>query len=189
MSLVREGKLSAGDDASRNSSDEFDVLGNLRLLPKFSERDRESFFSLFERVANVRNWPESARTLMQCVLSSRAKGAYSALSDVESKSYSSVKSAVLRTCELVPEAYRQRLRSWKKGENHSHLEFARDLNSHFTHWYSASEVNDFAGLCELMVLEQFKSSIPVQVATHVSDQKAKSAGEAAALADECVDTD
>ena len=186
LSLVREGRLSAGD-VSRNSSDESDVLGNLRLVPKFSEKDPESFFSLFERVADVRNWPDTARTLMlQCVLTGRAQEAYSALSDAESKSYGSVKAAVLRAYELVPEAYRQRFRTWKKGENQSHLEFARDLNSHFTRWYSASEVNDFEGLCELMVLEQFKNSIPVQVATYVSEQKAKNAGEAPALADEYV---
>lgn len=45
----------------------FDVLGNLRLLPKFNEKDPETFFSLFERVADTRKWPESSRTLMpQC---------------------------------------------------------------------------------------------------------------------------
>ncbi|XP_027132202.1 uncharacterized protein LOC113745020 isoform X1 [Larimichthys crocea] len=166
--------------------DKFKLNAEL-LLPKVSEKDPESFFSLFERVAEVRNWPESARTLMlQCVLTGRAQEAYAALNDTESKSYSAVKSAVLRAYELVPEAYRQRFRTWKKGENQSHLEFVRDLNLHFTRWYSASDVNDFEGLCELMVLEQFKSSIPVQVATYISEQKAKNAGEAAALADEYV---
>lgn len=97
--------------------DSFDVLGNLRLLPKFSERDPESFFSLFERVADARNWPDSARTLMlQCVLTGRVQEVCSSLTDAQSQIYSSVKSAVLKAYELILEAYRQRFRTWKKGE-------------------------------------------------------------------------
>lgn len=38
------------------------------------------------------------------------------LANVESHSYSSVKVAVLKAYELVPEANRQRFRTWKKGE-------------------------------------------------------------------------
>ena len=34
----------------------FDVASNLRLLPKFNENDVDIFFSLFERVADSRNW-------------------------------------------------------------------------------------------------------------------------------------
>lgn len=104
-----------GSLVSSREDEGFDVLGNLRLLPKFNERDPESFFSLFERVAKARNWPESARTLMlQCALTGRAQEAYSALSFIESQNYESVKSAVLKIYELVPEAYRQRFRTWRK---------------------------------------------------------------------------
>ncbi len=66
----------------------------------------------------------------------------------------------------------------------SYLEFAHDLNTHFTRWCSVSDVDDFESLCELVVLEQFKNSLPVRVATYVSEQKAKTAAEAAALADD-----
>lgn len=46
---------------------------------------------------------------------------------------------------------------------------------------SAANVTDFEGLCELMVLEQFYSikSIPLRVATYVSEQKANTALKAA----------
>ncbi len=124
--------------------------------------------------------------MLQCVLTGRAQEAYSALTDQECRSYSSVKAAVLRAYELVPEAYRQRFRTWKKGEKQSYLEFARDIHTHFTRWRCASDVDDFDSLCELIVLEQFKNSLPVRVVSYVSEQRARTAAEAAALADEYV---
>lgn len=45
----------------------------------------------------------------------------------ESSVYATVKAAVLRAYELVPEAYRQRFRSWEKSRKQTHVEFVRDL--------------------------------------------------------------
>ncbi len=169
------------------SSEGFDILGNLRLLPRFNEKEPEAFFSLFERVAEVRKWPESARTVMlQCVLTGRAQEAYSALSVQDGKNYECVKAAVLKTYELVPEAYRQRFRTWKRHEKQTHLEFARDLTGHFTRWCSAMKVETFAELSELMVLEQFKNSVSDNIAQHINDLKVKTVAEAAAVADDYV---
>lgn len=36
-----------------------DLVNSLRLLPKFSESDPDTFFSLFERIADSRGWPDS----------------------------------------------------------------------------------------------------------------------------------
>lgn len=155
--------------------------------PKFNEREPDSFFSLYEGVADTRQWPESARTsMLQCTLTGRAQEAYSALSSADSKQYSVVKSAVLKAYELVPEAYRQRFRTWRKADKQTHLEFARDLTAHFTRWCSALKVDSFDKLCDLIVLEQFKNSIPDGIATYICDQKVETAMEAAALADDYV---
>lgn len=99
----------------------FDVAGNLRLLPKFDERDPDTFFSLFERVAQSRRWPDADKILMlQCVFIGKAQEAYSALSPADSIDYVKVKAAVLKAYELVPEAYRQRFRNWeKRGQTNS----------------------------------------------------------------------
>lgn len=94
----------------------FDVAGNLWLLPRFNERDPDTFFALFERVADSRGWPNADRTLMlQCVFTGKAQEAYSALSPVDSMDYSKIKAAALKARELVPEAYRQRFRTLSKG--------------------------------------------------------------------------
>merc|ERR1712208_24059 len=111
---------------------------------------------MFERVANVRKWPDSVRTLLlQCVLTGRAQEVYAAMSVADSQNYARVKTAVLKAFELVPEAYRQRFRFWNKHEKQCHLEFARDLSTSFMRWCNASEVTTFEELCDLMVLEQF----------------------------------
>lgn len=138
LELVREGNLSGesllweGDpDLPRGRSsfgrapDTFDIVENLRLLPQFNEKDPEIFFSLFEHVADARNWPDSDRTLMlQCVLTGIAQEAYSALSVADSVSYDKVKMAVLQIYDLVPEAYRQRFRTLKRDDKQTHIEFA-----------------------------------------------------------------
>ena len=88
-----------------------DLTASLRLVPKFNERDPDTFFTLFERVAEARRWPDVDRVLLlQCVLTGKAQEAYSAVCAQEGLTYDMVKSAVLKAYELIPEAYRQRFR-------------------------------------------------------------------------------
>lgn len=54
--LVRDGKLSLTEESERDSSScKFDTVRNLRLIPKFDEKEVERFFLLFERVADARH--------------------------------------------------------------------------------------------------------------------------------------
>uniref|UniRef100_A0A667WFT4 SCAN box domain-containing protein n=1 Tax=Myripristis murdjan TaxID=586833 RepID=A0A667WFT4_9TELE len=134
-----------------------------------------------------RDWPDADRTLLlQCVFTGKAQEAYSALSSEDCKVYEKVKSAVLKAYELVPEAYRQRFRSWRKTGKQTHVEFARDLVSHFNRWCSSSDVKTFDRLCDLVILEQFKQSVPSYIATYINEHKVTCPSEAAVLADEYV---
>lgn len=107
----------------------FDVSRNLRLLSKFTEKYLDLFFYLFERVAHSRAWPDADRTLMlQCVFTGKAQEAYSSLSAIDNTDYVKVntdyvkvKTAVLQAYVLVPEAYRQRFRTLKRGDKLSHV--------------------------------------------------------------------
>nr|XP_046250447.1 uncharacterized protein LOC124062051 isoform X4 [Scatophagus argus] len=169
------------------STTSFDVVSNLRLLPQFNERDPDTFFSLFERVAESKEWSDPECTLLlQCVLTGRAQEAYSALTVAESKAYSTVKAAVLKAYELVPEAYRRKFRAWEKSTSQSHMEFARDLVTFFNRWCNSLKIDSYVALCDLIVLEQFKNSVPSHIAVYISEHKVKTATEAAALADEYV---
>lgn len=120
LDLIRDGKLIVVGSGleSESISCKFDVVGNLKLVPKFDEKDVERFLLLFERVADARNWPNEERTLMlQCVFIGRAQEAYFSLTADDAADYQKVKIAVLRAYELVPEAYRQKFRTWKKAKN------------------------------------------------------------------------
>lgn len=78
----------SGHDFSVHS---FDIRTNLRLVLLFFERDPDTFFSLFERVAGDRHWSDAKRTLLlQYMLTGRAQEAYSALTVAESRNYASV---------------------------------------------------------------------------------------------------
>lgn len=66
VQLMREGKVSIGSAAEIGGSlgvapGNFDVAAN---LPLFNERDPDTFFTLFERVADARNWPDCDRIPM-----------------------------------------------------------------------------------------------------------------------------
>uniref|UniRef100_A0A3B3C6W3 Reverse transcriptase domain-containing protein n=1 Tax=Oryzias melastigma TaxID=30732 RepID=A0A3B3C6W3_ORYME len=129
-------------------------------------------------IERERTWAERP-----CVLTGKAQQAFSALVGAESASYSTVKSAIMKAYELVPEAYRQRFRGCRRGDQ-THLEFMRDLVRHFDSWCLSVSVNTFEGLRELMLLEQFKVSVPACVSTYVGDRGVKSVAEAAAPAND-----
>ncbi len=65
LDLIRDGKLPLTGGVERDlASCKSDVVTNMRLIPRFDEKDVERFFLLFERVAEARNWPDEECTLM-----------------------------------------------------------------------------------------------------------------------------
>lgn len=59
----------------------------------------------------------------------------------------------------------------------------RDLNSHVSHWCSASDVKMFEWFGESALLEQFKNSIPSNIAVYIYKCKVKLFSEDPVLAD------
>ena len=177
-------KLEAEGRGGGGAAQHADLGSMIRFLPKFNERDPDVFFSLFENVAADQNWSSGNKTLLlQTVLIGRAQEACVALSFEERRCYEKVKEAVLKCYELVPEAYRQRFRNVRKFERQTHLELARELTSVFNRWLTAEGVVEFGGLCNLVLLEQFKNIVPERIATYLNEHKVETVAEAAALAD------
>ena len=52
----------------------------------------------------------------------------------QSSNYEHVKEAILKACELVPEAYRQKFRNYLKYDSKTHVEFAREKENLFNRW-------------------------------------------------------
>ena len=108
---------------------------------------------------------------MQCKLYGKAQEVGAALYLEDSLQYDIVKTTVLRAYELVPEAYRQSFSNHKKPSHHTFVEFPRDKESLFNRWCSASKVNTFADIWELILFEDFKSNLPDIIVVHLNEQK------------------
>lgn len=103
---------------SEGASVNKDSLHDLKLVPTFNEKDPEVFFTLFERLSGARGWSDlTCVLLLQCALTGRAQEVCSALAN-DNLTYKSIKSAVLKAYELVPEAYHFCFRGWKKEKSH-----------------------------------------------------------------------
>lgn len=67
LSMVVEGRLDASllsEPVALQGSGPSSLAHNIRLLPKFSEKDPDTFFILFERIADSRKWPEEEQVIV-----------------------------------------------------------------------------------------------------------------------------
>ena len=170
----------------RQESGGKEAVRNIKLVPKFNEKDVEKFFLHFEKLAESMGWSKSIWTvLLQSVLIGKAQEVYSALSVEQSTDYDVVKNTIMQAYELVPEAYRQKFRSRQKGVGETYVEFAREKETLFDRWCSSKEVGeDYHKLREVMLLEEFKNSVRREVKTHLEEQKVDTLRKAAKMADE-----
>ena len=165
----------------------FEVSRNVVLVPQFRETEVDAYFTAFERVATSLKWPKEVWSiLLQCKLTGKAQEILAALSLEDSLCYETIKTAVLRAYELVPEAYRQKFRSFKKLSSKTFVEFAREKETLFNRWCKASNVTNFDTLSQLVLIEEFKNSLPDRIVTYLNEQKVGTLAQAAVLADEFV---
>ncbi|XP_068203542.1 uncharacterized protein [Palaemon carinicauda] len=157
----------------------------LKYVPKFDESDVVEFFIAFEKVAANFNWSEDKWAFMaQTAFSGKALKAWASLSLEDSKDYAKVKEAILRIYEMVPEAYRVKFRDSRKSSNQTFVEFAREMEKHFENWLRSSDVNcEYAKLCQLMLLENFKHNLPKDLCIFLDEKKIDNLASAARLAD------
>ncbi len=171
----------------------FDVFKNIRMVPPFSEREVEKYFSHFERVAESLKWPREVWTLLlQCVLTGRAQEVYSALTvqfrfTVEQSSdYEIVKTALLQAYELAPEAYNQRFRIFFKSEKCTYLEFSREKENMFDRLCTSMKLTTIEQLRDLILLEEFKHCVPNAVAMYLNEHKVSKLLDDALMANEFI---
>ncbi|KAK3085547.1 hypothetical protein FSP39_005150 [Pinctada imbricata] len=164
---------------------EFDAAKNIRLVPKFQEKSVDKYFPRFEKIAANLKWPRDFwPTLLQSVLIGKAAEVYSALSIAESSDFDKVKDTILRAYQLVPEAYRQKLRKYKKFENQTYVEFAREKEDLFDQWFRSKKIpNSFDNLRQIILIEEFKECVHQDLRTHLEDKNVKTLEEAAVLSD------
>lgn len=158
----------------RTSAVLFDPSKHIKLVPPFRESEVDAYFIAFERIAAKLKWPKDMWALMlQCSLVGKAQEVCSSLPIEESLNYDSVKAAVLRVYELVPEAYRQKFRNYTKSVKQTFVSFARDKKVLLEKWCAASKTTTFEQLQELILLEDFKSCLPDNLVVYLNEQKSE----------------
>ncbi|XP_068213451.1 uncharacterized protein [Palaemon carinicauda] len=182
-------KSSKSDETSMSASvpAKFSDKWGTKLIPKFSESDVGKFFIAFEKVAHQLAWPKELwAVLVQSAFSGKAQVVYAALSAEDSGDYDIVKKMVLNAYQLIPEAYRQKFRSWRKMFNQTFVEWAGQKAVKLDEWLAAEEASTYAELRELVLLEDFKNNIPKDVRIHIEEFNIDNVNEAAKAADRFV---
>ena len=172
----------------KGSHDSFEVTKQARLVPKFEEANVDGYFAHFERTALNLGWPKECWSmLLQTVLTGKAQRAYATLPTENCADYNLVKAAVLKSFELVPEAYRQKFRTQRKTENQSYVEFLREKENALDKWCDSKRIDgDAEKLRQLILAEEFLNCVPEEVRVHLSERKTDVTYEMAALADEYI---
>ena len=105
------------ESGRERSHDSFEVAKQARLVPKFEEANVDENFVHFERTALNLGWSRGCwPVLLQTVLTGKAQRVYATLPTENCADYELVKAAILKSFELVPEAYRQKFRTQRKKE-------------------------------------------------------------------------
>ena len=191
IKIQQETRLREVDLATRGrkeSHDSFEVTKQARLVPKFEEANVDGYFAHFERTALNLGWPKECWSmLLQTVLTGKAQRAYATLPTESCADYDLVKAAVLKSFELVPEAYRQKFRTQRKTENQSYVEFLREKKNALDKWCDSKRIDgDPEKLRQLILAEEFLNCVPEEVRVHLSERKTDVTYEMAALADEYI---
>lgn len=61
---------------------------------------------------------------------------------------------------MVPEAYHQKFRRFKKAYGQTYREFGREKEALFERWCRSKGVDNFDKLRDLILLEDFKNCVP-----------------------------
>ena len=191
IKIQQETRLREVDLAIRGrkgSHDSFEVTKQARLVPKFEEANVDGYFAHFERTALNLGWPKECWSmLLQTVLTGKAQRAYATLPTENCADYDLVKAAVLKSFELVPEAYRQKFRTQRKTENQSYVEFLREKENALDKWCDSKRIDgDAEKLRQLILAEEFLNCVPEEVRVHLSERRTGVTYEMAALADEYI---
>ena len=169
-------ELEAGPKEARmtprvDKSADFDISKQIRFVPEFQETEVDKYFTHFEKIAKSLAWPEDVWTLLlQSVLLGKAREVYSVLTVEQCSNYGVVRQAILKTYELVPEAYRQKFKNSTKQDSQTYIEFARQKEALFDWWCVAKTVEkDFNKLKQLVLVEEFKKCLHSDVKMYLDE--------------------
>ena len=183
--LQRKTELGVAVNEDSIGEEKFDFAKNSKLVPEFDETDPDEFFLHFEKVALSRKWPKECwPALMQSALKGKGRSTYLSLTLEQSSDYDILKEAVSKAYKLTTEHYRFNFRQMKKGDSQTYVEYVHSLNKMFCKWLSSAKANSFEKLKEMIMLEQFLRSIPLEIKMYLMEREVNNVEKAAYLADD-----
>lgn len=142
------------------------------LVPRFDPKslDVNLFFELFERQARKEKVGEDRWVSQLIPLLPNDTAVLIAKEPVElGDKYDHVKGLLLQRFALSPVALKEKFENHVRKPGSSWSEFLFELRSYFEHWLEGVKVSDFEGLKELMIIEQVKKRVPMDVVEHYVD--------------------
>ncbi|XP_076069754.1 uncharacterized protein LOC143041630 [Oratosquilla oratoria] len=154
-------------------------------IPKFNEDEPDKFFSIFEKLARMYQWPFSQWTQMVYgALSGKALDTFIALSESQSSDYYVLTYNILQAYQLVPEAYRQQFRKCRKSNQETYVEYFQRKLRLFTRWVESEEAHvDLEKLKGLILMEDIRNNIPPDVRANLDQRGIRTLAEAGPVAD------
>ena len=144
-----------GDDFRDDSVDK-----KVSFVPDFVGNKAEDFFLQFEKVAELKGWPEEEWALLvQIKLKGRARESHNGLTVEECRDYALVKETVLSTVRVDPEVYRQKFREARKSYNGTYLEMARECTITLEKWLKSENIRSMEDMKQVILLEHFKNNV------------------------------
>ncbi len=126
------------------------------------------------------HWP----FLLQCVLPGKAWEIFVQLSVEQASDYNLIKEVILQGYELAPKVYHQKFRMYSKTDKQTFVAFAREKEQLFDRWCNSERVNkNFDKLKQLLLIEEFKQCIHVDIRTFINEEKTETLADAALLPD------
>lgn len=156
-------------------------------MPEFVQEETEDFLVQFEKIAELRGWPEEEWALLvQTRLKGKAREAYAGLGIEKCSDYKVVKEAILQTVKVNSEVCRQCFRDIGKTQNNTYLEVAREIVLKCDKWLKSEDVKSKEDVIQLLMLEHFRNILKPKLKFEIMKLDIKNVIEAGRKADQLV---
>ena len=184
---MRALELKIAEEMSKSNVRESNNVQKRPKLPSFDEKvdEIDSYLRRFERYATSAGWPREEWAMpLSALLTGRALGVYSRLSDEQVKKYDVLKSALLMKYDLTADGFRQKFRNARPDTGEGFAQFVERLNGYLNRWIEMGNVErSFKGLSELIIIEQLGNVCSRDLWVFLKERQPKGLSEMTELAD------